>query len=472
MVCSRWPSAIIVLLLSVPFSSADEPAATETVVQFTISPQAAPRPALRYLLLPDLKERHPGNAVPAFYKCMFEQNHFYYNQEQEKLRQKWQTVPLAEVPGDELKNYGGAGLMQADYAARLDTVDWQLTGRIKTDGVSLLLPDVQVLRHVASALKVRFRGEVKRGDSAAALVTAKTMFALARMFGEHPTLIGNLVGIAVSQLAIAPLEELMSQPGCPSLFWALTQLPVPFINIQSGFEGERLFVVSEFGSLLEDLTPLSDAQLQKYVSVFRKLTTLIEPGQAPKISGDDWVQKRAADPKIVKAASTRLQSFGISPAQLQKMPALQIIMLDEVRRYEDLRDDGLKWATMPFWRIPKVYMEDKAGSNPLRLDVAEDSLMAPWTPAILKVRRTQLRLEQRLALLQHVEALRLYAAAHNGSLPASLSDIELPLPVDPFSGRPFVFATNGVTATIRGTAPPGTEKLAPFNVKYEITIRK
>ena len=36
--------------------------------------------------------------------------------------------------------------------------------------------------------------------------------------GEHPTLLGNLVGIAIANLAIAPLEELLEQPGCPNLY--------------------------------------------------------------------------------------------------------------------------------------------------------------------------------------------------------------------------------------------------------------
>jgi hypothetical protein len=88
------------------------------------------------------------------------------------------------------------------------------------------------------------------------------------------------------------------------------------------------------------------------------------------------------------------------------------------------------------------------------------------------VRRAQGRLEQRIALLRHVEALRLYAAEHDGKLPEKLSDIEVPLPVDPFTGKPFAYKVEGGTAHVRGSPPRGEEKIPAYNVHYEITLRK
>ena len=81
------------------------------------------------------------------------------------------------------------------------------------------------MRTLARALQVRFRAEVALGRFDDAIRTAKTMFAMSRHLGEHPTLIGNLVGIAIAYVAIEPLEEMLEQPGCPNLYWALTNLP-------------------------------------------------------------------------------------------------------------------------------------------------------------------------------------------------------------------------------------------------------
>ena len=58
-------------------------------------------------------------------------------------------------------------------------------------------------------------------------------------------------------------------------------------------------------------------------------------------------------------------------------------------------------------------------------------------PSLVRARRAHARLEQRIALLRHVEALRMYAAEHEGAFPAKLSEISVPLPVDPFTGKPF-----------------------------------
>jgi hypothetical protein len=471
--CGRlWLAIVSLILPFAQFAAAAEPTPTETLIKLTLSPQAAPMPALRHLLLPELGERQPGNQVPAFYKCMFEQNHFYYNQEEIKLREKWQNAPLSEVPGSTLKGYGGAGLKQADYAARLDTIDWQLTAKIKADGVGLLLPDVQVLRNVAGALKVRFRGEVQRKDFDAALVTAKTMFALARMFSEHPTLIGNLVGIAIAQLAVAPLEELISQPGCPNLYWALTQLPAPFIDIQNGFQGERTFIVSEFGGLMDDKAPMSDAAIQKCLEVFKRLASLMDTTQQPSAADDQWVRKRAANAAVMKAARGRLVSLGIPAERLDKMPAVQIIMLDEIRSYEFHRDESLKWTTFPIWQAPETERTDRAGAASPRVDEPNDLLSSLWTPAVYKVRRAQLRLQQRLAMIQTVEAMRLHMAANGGKLPAKLSDVSVPTPNDPATGKPFRFELHETGATLRNTPIPGAEKIWAFNVKYEIAIQK
>src|SRR5205823_3498079 len=128
---------------------------------------------------------------------------------------------------------------------------------------SLLLPDVQQLRSLANGLKVRFRAEVAMGQFDDAIRTAKTMFALSRNLGEHPTIIGNLVGIAIAFTAIEPLEELLEQPGCPNLFWALTTLPSPFITLVMGMEGERTLLLAEFRDL-DDQAPMDADQIKRF----------------------------------------------------------------------------------------------------------------------------------------------------------------------------------------------------------------
>src|SRR5262249_35536224 len=147
------------------------------------------------------------------------------------------------------ENLGRAALRQADRAARMDKPDWQILPKLRTDGISLLLPDLQKMRELARGLQERFREELAQRRFDDALVTAKTMFALSRHMGEHPTLIGGLVGIAIATVAIGPLDEMLEQPGCPNLYWALTSLPHPLISMEKGMEGERVFILAELRDL-------------------------------------------------------------------------------------------------------------------------------------------------------------------------------------------------------------------------------
>lgn len=59
---------------------------------------------------------------------------------------------------------------------------------------------------------------------------------------------------------------------------------------------------------------------------------------------------------------------------------------------------------------------------------------------------------QRIAILRHVESLRLYAAEH-GKFPATLSELWTPLPVDPMNSQPLQYESDGTTAHLRGSAP-------------------
>ena len=169
-----------------------------------------------------------------------EQQSFFFDEEAFRRREELLAMPLKELPAKEVQEYGRSALSEADRAARLDKPDWQILLKLKTDGFFLLLPDVQQMRGLARALKVRFRAEVALGHFDDAIRTAKTMFAMSRHMGEHPTLIGNLVGIAIAAMAIGPLEEMLQQPGCPNLYWALTNLPDPLIPLRTGMEGERV----------------------------------------------------------------------------------------------------------------------------------------------------------------------------------------------------------------------------------------
>lgn len=439
---------------------------TETVIRLTVQPMAAPKPALRYLLLPELKEQNPGNPIQSYLRCFAEQQNFFFNKEACDRREKLQSMPLKELPAQELQDYGKFALREADWAARLDRPDWQILLKAKTEGIGLLLPDLQQMRTLANALKVRFRAEVAMGRFDDALRTAKTMFAMSRHLSENPTLIADLVGIAVVYVAIGPLEEMLEQPGCPNLYWALTNLPNPLVSLDKGMEGERMLIAGEFRDL-DDSAPMSAEQLKKliaHIDRVREVAEIEQKTDKPDRSTRAWLDARIKDEKLVSAARHRLIEAGLPEERLLQFPAEQVLFLDEMRALNEIRDEGMKLMNLPAWQVEKLAGQIKAPR--------EETLFEPLVSALLKVRRAQGRLDQRIALLRHVEALRLYAAEHDGKLPAQLSDVSVPLPPDPFTGQPFRYQVDGATAHLRGTPPPGLEKEPAWNVHYEVTVQK
>lgn len=91
-------------------------------------------------------------------------------------------------------------------------------------------------------------------------------------------------------------------------------------------------------------------------------------------------------------------------------------------------------------------------------------------PAHERCRFLARRFDRDLKAVQCLEAIRLHAAAHNGTLPSTLSQITpWKVPQDPVNGRPFVYALSGHTAILESPASPDDPR---SRLQYEITLKQ
>jgi hypothetical protein len=74
------------------------------------------------------------------------------------------------------------------------------------------------------------------------------------------------------------------------------------------------------------------------------------------------------------------------------------------------------------------------------------------------------RTDRRIAELRLFEALRLYADSHDGRLPQRLDDLEVPVPIDPITGKPFEYRLDGDVARVEGP------RLIATSCRYEIRL--
>jgi hypothetical protein len=296
------------------------------------------------------------------------------------------------------------------------------------------------------------------------------MFALARHLGEYPRMPANLLGISIAGLAAGGLEDMVQQPGCPNLYWSLTDLPCPLVDLRKGVQGDSTQVAAGL-RLLRDDAPMTEEQLQNFVSHLSGVLGLAraQAGQTPR-NLRAALAEEVKDADRVRAARARLIQTGSVEDMVQRFllvwrfPPLQVILLDDKREYELRRDERAKLLALAPWQIDALADNEEVGC-------CGDELFADFLPAIIEARRPQGRLEQRIAMLRHVEALRLCAAANGGKLPERLADLPVPVPADPFTGKPFLYRLDGMTGHLNGSTPRGEEQNACFNVRYEMTIQ-
>jgi hypothetical protein len=166
-------------------------------------------------------------------------------------------------------------------------------------------------------------------------------------------------------------------------------------------------------------------------------------------------------------AKRRLLAEGRTAAEVEAIPAIQVVALYSYKLYQQARDDIFKWTGLPYHQGYKGIREANQHPRETWLKLKGGIPFASMLPAIESVYVVPVRLQRRLCVVQCIEAIRLYAADHEGALPASLEAItEAPVPVDPATGKPFAYKLDGSTATLSAPGPPGWEGIPQFKIDY------
>ena len=156
------------------------------------------------------------------------------------------------------------------------------------------------------------------------------------------------------------------------------------------------------------------------------------------------------------------------------MPVIQVAALYSMEEYQRIRDESYKWMNVPYWQsynqIDRAIRS--AGGSEARQSTRGSVPDADTAPQ--PVRLASIRLERQLDAMQCIEAIRLYAVAHEGKLPDSLEAItDAPVPLDPATGKPFLYQVNGDSATL--SAPRAARRTAGFRqyaIRYELKLAK
>ena len=185
----------------------------------------------------------------------------------------------------------------------------------------------------------------------------------------------------------------MQQPGCPNLYWALTDLPCPLVDLRKGVQGDRTVVAAELRAAprRRPHDGAGDRKVREPPVRRDGLRTRTGGPASPQPAGPAASASQAIR-NGSDAARQRLVEAGCSPELVETFPPTQVILLDEKRDYEIERDERMKLLAVPLWQIDSL-------GRAARMTASDgDGLFADFLPHINKLRQTQARLEQQIAL--------------------------------------------------------------------------
>jgi hypothetical protein len=447
----------------------------EEVVQVALRPSAAPVPALKYQFLPEVRDQIPGNAVIYYSRAaQVAGKRLQFGPEEEAS--KWLELPAKDWPREKVRSLVHSEqnvFRELELAARCDHCDWQLREGMRKDALGLLLPELQKLREFTSLLRLRAGLQIVDGRFDEAVHTLRVGFAMAKHAGQSSILIGTLVGVSVAGQMADQVIDLLQSSGAPNLYWALTDLPRPFIELRTALQSERFLAYSLVPPLADaglDIrtTPLSVQQLQE------RLEQVM--GFSPYQRTGSRLFLIAVTAKAYPEAKRFLLAQGLKPETVEAMPRLQAVFLFSLAEYDRIYDEIVKWQGLPYWQASKGLEKAMDAVREEKIKAGEFEripLAAYLIPSVQRVFLVTTQLDRKIAALRSIEAIRLYAAGHDGKLPAALSEItEGPVPMDPVTGKEFDYKVEDGKAILSAPPPAGEQPRFGNYLKYELTLAK
>jgi hypothetical protein len=466
------------------------------IVRMTVTPAAEPVPALRHRLVAREIDLKSGNAVPYYYRAELDlrsvMKELRKEFDEDTQLSPWygpvdvDATPIAKLPLEKVRK--ASQKFEPLYNSHLRTAferrncDWELgIEEIRSvETISFLIEEVQGAREIGRMMALRARLAIAEHRYDDAIEFMRNQYRLGRDVAKMPFVVSGLVGVAISNLANGPLIDLIANRDSPNMYWALSELPQPLIDIRPAarFEmdnGPRMFPFIDRAETTEHAP-------QEWNRLFTQAIR-----DYSRVGGNLWGGSNGKELNVVEAgvaatllglngythAKERLIADGMDRQQVENMAVGQVVAIYSERCYRSFSDDYEKLWYMPYAELEKASNSiENRMRNASALGTSDDREILPIAslliPAIQACRETQTRLERDVAALRVIEALRMYAASHDGQLPKTLSDVTaVPIPPNPATGKPFVYRLDGTTAVLE---LPSSDKLRSPSRRYEIQI--
>lgn len=460
-----------------------------TTIKLTVTPAAESVPAFKNRLTVRPIDEKPGNAALWYFRALAEEGKAFrdnvrQNREEfgEERYDEWNrpsSVPLKELPIEDAKRAFSRyddELRNLQEASRRQTCDWDrgIESIRGPELITVLLPEMSQMRELARMLMLGTRLAIAEGRFADAIDLLRINYRAAQHTATEPFLVCQLVGIAMASLGNAAVLDLIAVPESPNLYWALTELPTPLVDLRESirFEleiGRRIF------PFLEDAETAAHPPDQWRILWAKALSDLTlmsnRPGPARNQVPMEFGVLGLALARYTHAKES-LIAWGLDQQRVEQMPVGQVLAIYSKRIYDRISQSYEKAMLVDFTDANRFEQQAEQligdsrllGEGPDREFLPIASLLLP---AVQAARAAEIRQQREFAALRVIEALRMHAAENNGELPNKLTDVTcVPVPLNPATNGPFAYYREGKTAVLELPKSDGLHNA----VRYEITI--
>lgn len=454
--------------------------------QVNLTPQAEAKPALSVTLIPNEFDLIDGNAAVQYMQALaFAEQHNALEairEFQRKGRREaeaagkdasqaephiWLETAPSDLPLERVREYLGYSSFQTRYldeALKRRNCDFDRNIRAAKDPIGYLLPEIQVMRELSRLQSMRFRLAIAEDRPQDAVHIFAQQLALGHHLDGEDFLVSNLVGVACATNGTQDAFYLSETAAAPNLYWAIAALPQPLMSMRRALAYERELAFEQFKQFREvDEIPQPAIYWQRFVA---SLAEEVEDWSDLGLGLPEGFAEPVGQALLIGAAYPGAKLFlieelGMEPVNLDALPVTQVVFLAMRRLYEQVRDESFKIQYLPSPQRASFspYQAEKAANDKYGWINALSNFFLPAVQAAGSARD---RLQQHLALLQTIEALRDHMAAHDGRLPEKLSELRLPAPNDPVIQHPFEYVYEEGQAKLSGAAVSV--------IKYELVL--
>ena len=181
--------------------------------------------------------------------------------------------------------------------------------------------------------------------------------------------------------------------------------------------------------------------------------------------------------ETLKTSLTMAKHLGDAPTLVQGMVGIAIAALNQSRIEQWIQSDNapnLYWALED---LPQTLVNVKKAIKIETDNLENYNFLLRWQfrkqlkPAHDMVLKQMNHVDRKIAALQCIEALRLYAGSHGSIFPEQLSDItDNKIPVDPVTKKPFSYKSTSSEAVLELEATEGSD--GRDAVQYELKLKE